>query len=66
MGEEGVEESFAVPAGVAEADAEAGRSGVCCSLLAREGTIRWHGFRDSDMQEVGSDSQQTALGLRNR
>lgn len=24
-----------------------GRSGVCCSLLAREGTIRWRGCRDS-------------------
>lgn len=45
---------------------DSGRSGVCCSLLAWEGTIRWQGFRDSGTKELSSDSQQTALGFRNR
>lgn len=67
MREEGVEESC--PGWLKQMQrlgSDSGRSGVCCSLLAREGTIPWQGFRGSGTKELSSDSQQTALGLGNR
>lgn len=75
MGEEGVEESFAVPAGVAEADAEVGKrlwekrlwEKRCVLLSAGSGgDDPLAGIQGLICRSWGSDSQQTALGLRNR
>lgn len=70
MGDEGVEESFAVPAGVAEADAEVGKrlwEKRCVLLSAGSGgDDPLAGIQGLICRSWGSDSQQTALGLRNR